>query len=242
MDYLLNILNFIYYFPWVTFFDDSWVIQLLLIYVLYLIFSNLNIFYVLLYLFLEIVLIGFFIGLIQMELFTGFLWVVEGTVIFIAIILLIHLNSDGLNLNINLKVHKFLYVFPMFFFFLLLFKSNYYLNDNLYINFLNINELYDNYYEALENKNMNDFLLLYLSFYLINSIEFIFIGMLLLIGSVVCVQLNKTQKTLKIENLNNFFNIFKFYSDFLNFFFFRKQNLFKQANYEPSIRIFNRKK
>lgn len=237
-----SFLNIIYFFPWVSFFDDTWVLQLLLIYVLYLLFINLNVYYTLLYLFLEIILVGFFIGLIQMELFTGFLWVVEGTVIFIAIILLIHLNSDGSNLNINIKIYKFLYVLPIFLFFILLFKNSFFFSDYIYFNFLNFNELYDNFYEAIENKNMNDFLLLFISFYIINSLEFILIGILLLIGSVVCVHLNKMQKTLKIEQLNNYFNIFSFYTDFLNFFFFRKQNLFKQTNYEPSIRIYKRKK
>jgi len=61
----------------------------------YLFFSAKNIYYALLYLFLEIVLLGIVLGLLQMDFFTGFLWVIEFTVIFVAVLLLFYINVVG---------------------------------------------------------------------------------------------------------------------------------------------------
>jgi hypothetical protein len=88
---------------------------------------------------------------------------------------------------------------------------------------------------------MNDFFSLYLSYYSINSFEFISIGLLLLIVSLVCVNLNKFNKNFKLNNYYNLFTIFDFFSDFINFFFLRKQNLVDQENHSASTRVFKKK-
>lgn len=88
---------------------------------------------------------------------------------------------------------------------------------------------------------MNDFLLLFLSYYSINSIEFILLGVLLLIGSIICVNLNKIQKSSKLNKLDYFFTIFNKYKDFYNYSFLRKQNLTNQANSLVSLRIYKKK-
>jgi hypothetical protein len=111
--------------------------------------------------------------------------------------------------------------------------------SNIYL--LNYFDIYEDYYEALFNKNSNDFLVLFISYYSINNIEFISIGILLLVGSLVCVQLNKLQKNLKIESLNDYFNFYKFFTDTLDFFFLRKQNLVNQTNQPSTLRIFKKK-
>ena len=116
LDFIVDdFVNSIYWFPWLSFFNDLWLLEFFLIYNLYLMFLTINIYYTLLYLFIEIVLFGVFISLYQMELFTGFLWVVEGSVIFIALLLLFYLNVEGLIVTINLKVYKF-FLFWVFFF------------------------------------------------------------------------------------------------------------------------------
>lgn len=207
-------------------------------------FLTISVYYTLLYLFIEIVLFGVFISLYQMELFTGFLWVVEGTVIFIAIILLLYLNSEGLITSINLKVYKFFFVIGVFFFFLLfldIYNYNNIESINI-INILNYFDIYDDYYEAIFNKNSNDFLVLFISYYSINNLEFILIGLLLLIGSLVCVQLNKLQKNIKLESLTSYFTFYKFFNDILDFFFLRKQNLVNQTMHPSTLRIFKKKK
>lgn len=234
--------NLIYWWPWLNFFSEVWVLQILIVYTLYLLFSTLNIYYVLVYLFLEIFLFGIFISIIQMELFTGFLWVVECTVIFIALILLFFLNVEGNQLRINLKSYRIYFVFILFFIFCIF--NNYLLLGNfefyLPIIFNNI-DLWDDYYESLYNTNMNDFRALTIGYYSINSIEFILIGLILLVGSVVCVNLNKIQKSIRVFKYNSYFNIFDFFKDFLNFTFMRKQNLTNQTLNPASIRIFKKK-
>lgn len=52
-----------------------------------------------------------------MELFAGFLWVLEGTIIFIALLFLFHLNTEGFELKVNLRVNKYFYISSLFFFF-----------------------------------------------------------------------------------------------------------------------------
>merc|ERR1711959_2282 len=88
----------------------------------YLVFVNTNLYYTLLYLFFEIIYIGLYISLLQFELFTGFLWVLEGTIIFIALLLLFHLNTDGYELKNNLRLNKYLYIISNILFFIFLSK------------------------------------------------------------------------------------------------------------------------
>ena len=242
-----SILNFIFeliinWTPWISFWYDVWFVQFVMFYILYLIFITLNVYYVLLYLFIEVFFFGIFISIYQMELFTGFLWVVEATIIFIMLILFFYLNIDGVQPKIDLKFIRLSYMLGFFFFFLF-FNSFYFLGEveNYIIFYLNSIDLYENYYEALNNTNMNDFMLLFISYYSINSFEFILIGVLLLVGSIVCVNLNKSNKFLKVQKYSNFFNIFNIFSDYISFFFMRKQNLHDQANFKPSLRVFKKK-
>jgi hypothetical protein len=72
--------------------------------------------------------------------------------------------------------------------------------------------------------------------------EFIFIGILLLIASVVCVNLNRFQKLLKVQKYTYSLNIFDFFKDFMNYTFMRKQNLVDQSMGSVSVRIFKKKK
>ena len=85
-------------------------------------------------------------------------------------------------------------------------------------------------------------MVLTLSYYSINSIEFILVGYLLLIGSIICVLLNKIQKNIKLNYLWIYFNFFNLFENFLNFSFFKKQTLNFQSNFKPSLRFFKKKK
>lgn len=240
INYFIDNIN--YWWPWLTFFSDVWFIQLLMVYVLYLIFSTLNVYFVLLYLFVEIFLFGLFISMIQMEFFTGFLWVVECTVIFIALILLFYLNVEGTQIRFNLRTYRFYFVFMLFLSFLLFNNMSYIGNYEFYLPviFNNI-DLWDDFYEALFNVNMNDFRALTVAYYSVNSIEFILVGLILLVGSLVCVNLNKLQKSMKVFKYSVYFNIFDYFKDYMNFTFMRKQNLVDQTMNPSSIRMFKKK-
>ena len=99
----------------------------------------------------------------------------------------------------------------------------------------------DNYYESIFNSISNDLFGFSLSYYFINGVEFIFIGFLLLIGSVICVNLFQMNKNIRAQSYNNYLTIFNFFTDFTSFFFLRKQNLIKQGNNKASLKIFKKK-
>jgi len=220
-----------------VFFLENFLIQFFIIYILYLLTVNNNLYYILLYVFLEIVFFGLFICLYQLELFTGFLWVAEFTIIFIAVVLLFYLNIDGLHLKVNNNINSMLYNIPSTFLFILCYNMDLFSELELYLPIeLNTIDIYDDYYEALNNTIMNDFTPLTLSYYSINSAEFIFIGLLLLIGSVVCINLYKSNKNYTIVKQSNVLELFDFFKDFINFSFIRKQDLNKQANFKPNLR------
>lgn len=181
--------------------------------------------------------------MLQMDLFAGFLWVVEFTVIFISLLLLFYINVEGNKFSLNLMNNRSYFSFFLFFFFCLFNNYLFIGNNEFYIPLIFNNvDLWDDFYEALNNTNMNDFRALTIGYYSINSIEFIFIGFLLLVGSIVCVNLNKIQKSMRNIKYSQFLNIFDFFKNFLNFTFMRKQNLTNQNLHPTSIRIFKKKK
>ena len=241
LDYLIiswmEFLNF--WFPWVNFFNDVWFFQILIFYNILLLGLTRNTYYILIYLFLTIILIGIYLGLVQGELFTGFLWVIEFTLVFIILLFLFHLNVEGYSFQISLNYS--IYFFLFFFIFWLLLQSYFvYYDSNFFLIFFNI-FLWEDYYEAFNNKSLNDFLVLTISYYSFNSVELLLIGFILLIGSVVCVLLNRIQKFSKNNNLLNFFFKISDILNYKNFFFLRKQNVNKQSFYNPSLRVFKKK-
>ena len=88
---------------------------------------------------------------------------------------------------------------------------------------------------------MNDLFGLYLSYYYLNSFEYILIGLLLLVASMVCVNLNKINKSFKFNNYSDLLFLFDFFNDFINFLFLRKQNLVDQYISSVSTRYFKKK-
>jgi hypothetical protein len=106
---------------------------------------------------------------------------------------------------------------------------------------LNFYGLIDNYYESIFNTITNDLFGFSISYYLINSVEFLLVGFLLLVGSVVCVNLHQMNKNIRVQNYNNLLTIFNFFSDFLSFFFLRRQNLIKQGNTKANLKLFKKK-
>lgn len=102
------------------------------------------------------------------------------------------------------------------------------------------NNLIDNFYEILFNFLLNDLYGFSVSYYTINFIEFIIVGFLLLLGSVVCVNLNQVGKNINNYNYCEFFTKFKFFVNLLPFVFLRKQNLINQSNSKSFIKIFKK--
>jgi len=240
---MFNTLNNFFLDVWVNFSLDIFLLQLVYIYILFLFIWSKNLFYNLVYLFLIIIYSGLYLSIIQYELFTGFLWVLEFTIVFISIVLLFFLNINLNYIKINFKKYNNIYIYILLYFILFIFKI---FSTSLYINALNfkyilLNDVILDYYQSLNNSNNNDFTLLYYSYYIYNSIEFLIIGLFLFFGSIGCVLLNKEIKSL---NYNSFLiNIkkYNFYNSFFDFNFLRKQNLSTQSNYKPSLKIYKKK-
>jgi hypothetical protein len=104
-----------------------------------------------------------------------------------------------------------------------------------------IGDLWEDYYEANNNTNMNDFMGLLVGYYTINSFEFILIGILLLIGSVACVNLFKATQLNNAIQYDAFFKLFTLLVDFVDYIFMRKQNLMKQTASVSSSKVFRKK-
>ena len=90
-------------------FSEIILLQLCLLLIVTLFFFINNSFYLLLYFFLFTFLVGLFIGTYQMELFTGFLYVLEITVIFMLLLVLFYLNFKG-STTVTSSTNKYLYV------------------------------------------------------------------------------------------------------------------------------------
>jgi hypothetical protein len=85
---------------------------------------------------------------------------------------------------------------------------------------------------------MNDFSFLKISYYEVNSFEFLVLGYLLLIASLVCIILSRLKF---LERFQPFINKYKLSLSSFNYSFLRKQNLEEQTNQIPSLRIFKKK-
>lgn len=240
MDWLsLNILN---WWPWASFNFEHFIFQFSIIFFLYLFLSSLNIYFSLFYLFIFFFFLGCFLSFFNLELFTAFLWLTECVVIFISILLLFYLNVHGNFQKKNIIILSFKYFGVVFSF--ILFISNFvHLNESEFFLpiELNFHYLWDDYYESLWNRRMNDLFGLYISYYILNSFEFLCIGFILLIGSVICVNFNKLNKGLKSRGYFELLVIFDFFNDFVKFFFMRKQNLVDQTIKPASTKHFKKK-
>lgn len=233
--FIFNINSYFYFLNWTFFF------QFIILYVLYNIYAVSMVYYTIIYLFLQILICGVVLVFYQMDLFTAFLFLSESVIIFISILLMFYLNVYG-NFNYNIKSYYFLKISG--FCFLIFFNIFYifYSESDFFINF-NFNSIifYENFYENLDIYNLNDMYGIFINFFYLNSLSYVLIGLLLLVGSLVCVNINISNKFDKILNYNDLFLVIDFFKDFSKFFFMRKQNLVDQLNSFSASRSFEKK-
>lgn len=173
-----------------------------------------------------------------MELFTGFLYVIEITVVFMMLLVLFYLNFKGSTPSIKSSHRYFYLVFSIIIFITPMIYSE----KELYLNYIfNSIDLWDNYYDSLYNLAMNDFIGLYLSYYFINSYEFMLIGWMLFLGSILCITVFNLIGTTKATSHNLLKKFMSFFFSSLDFYFLRKQNLVNQSNAQPGLRIIQNK-
>ena len=158
---------------------------------------------------------------------------------FVFLLLLFYLNIKGLYSFTFNKYYIYLVLIIFFFLsFCLNSWSEFDITSNIDLSFIYI---LDNFYESISNPIMNDLFGFYISYYTLNNVEFIFIGFLLLLGSVICVNLYQINKNSRVNNVTNSLSLFNFFQDFSSFFFLRKQNLIKQGNTKSSLKVFKKK-
>ena len=100
---------------------DLWVtpletilLQLAIISSLLLLIFITNTYYVILFFFTFTFLLGIYLGLFQVELFTGFLYVIELTVVFIFIMIMFYLNFKGVSKFSSFNFKNIMVVFLVF--------------------------------------------------------------------------------------------------------------------------------
>ena len=175
----------------------------------------------------------------NIELFTAFLWLIECSVLFVFLLLLFFLNVKGVisyTFNNVAVISTPLFSFS---FFLLVFF--YYDSGNTVIFVNEPFNAFDNFYESVLNPITNDLFGFTIAYYLLNFVEFLVIGFLLLIGSVICVNLYQINRNVRTQIYFNFLNIFNFFSDFLSFNYLRRQNITKQGNTKAALKVFKKK-
>lgn len=226
--------------PWVTLNVETMLLQFCILYLLFIIYNSKNVYYTLLYVFILFFFFGIYLAFWQIDIFTGFLWLLEITILFVYLLVLFYLNFKGYTNSLQDKEYFFnkyfviLFYFYINFFFISACENSSYEEINFFL-------LWENYYEPLVNFTMNDFSLFLLSYYTFNSLEFVLIGLILLLGSIVCVNLYRSNKDQSSSNINAFLTSFHFFKDTWNYNFLRKQNLTNQNLTIPSTRIFSKK-
>lgn len=230
------------WFPWFSVFNLPLYLQFSILYIMCCTLISQNLYYNLFYVTLQIALFGFFLALYQLEIFSAFLWLTEVVIILVCLFILFHTNPSG---NVS-KVITSNYFSKNVSIFVLLslacFNYNYWLLSEWAVaDFLISSFYWEDYYEAHNNDNMNDLYGMFLSFYWFNSLEFLIIGLVLLLGSLLCVQLNKFLKINKSLSYVSFFEIFDYFKEVSKILFLRKQNLVDQANSASNTRFYWRK-
>lgn len=171
--------------------------------------------------------LGVFLCFYNVELFTGFLWVVELTVVFIIILFLFFFNFSGELKNSRFFFFRFIAVIFFFFF------------DDVSSmpELLNFNFFFDDFYESKTYLGLNDICSLFLSYYAFNGFLLFVFGFLIFLTSIICVGVLRAARGGLVLAAADSLAVYSFFRDLLNFEFLRKQNLFYQNLRKPTTRL-----
>lgn len=227
---------------WQFFLSDVWFAQITILYAIFLVFNANNYYYTLFYFLINFFYIGFFLCFYQLDFFVGFLWLTECLVVFVFILLLFYLSNTGNFHKFKKDLLKFFLTGGVLGLFSILGNFVLFSEKEWKLPFeFSITDLWDDFYEALNNSVMNDAVGLMISYYLVNSLEFILLAMILLVGSLIVVNINLINKKIKYPLYNTFLEIFGFLQQWVLGFFIRKQNLTDQEFTYANTRSFTKK-
>jgi hypothetical protein len=149
-----------------------------------------------------------------MDFFVGFLWLTECLVVFVSIIFLFYLNNPGNFNKLNLSLLRFFTLGGSLGLVSIIYNVSFFSEHECFIPYeMSFIDFWDDFYESLNNVILNDAVGLFISYYSINSFEFVLTGLFLLIGTLVVVNLNKFNKNIQQATYNNFLEIFHFFKN-----------------------------
>lgn len=166
---------------------------------------------------------GLVLALYNLEVLTGFLFVVELTAVLVLVLFVLALNFEGrtsqatqaLYWGYALLVAVFALLLHMF-------------TRPVDFRGLNMLDCWDDYYEAIGDRVNNDLAGLYLCYYQANITLFIIFAFIIFFASLVCVNLAALSRIGVQQSLQPLQDVFNFVRDLLAFDFRRKQNLVQQ--------------
>ncbi len=227
------------WFPWSSFFNYLTIFGLLYILTLVSIYNANNPHHVVLYTIFLLFLFASNLVILDLDIFAGFLLLVESVVVLMLFFLIIYINpNEPSNFKIN-KIKLFCLLI------IVLFILSTYSYPNLGVYFFNsLNTpiyFYDDYYEALNELAVNDLIGIFVGLYITDSLLLVIIGILLLISSIICVVIVSFFTKFRNSSIKDFLGLFSVVKTCYTFIFIRKQNLSKQGRSNHSTRVFNKK-
>lgn len=191
---------------WGSFWFEFFFLQVFILYQIYKLFFERNLFNMLLALLYILILLCLYLALMQVEMFSCFLFLSEFILIVFFYCLFLHLNYTNKKLFWNNVANNTLVLFISVFVILVFWYFNrgvlLLLNINdLYLAFIDIYVFYGNYF-------MNDFLFLFFFFYHYNIFFFFFIGLFLLIMTTLLLYVVFLYSTMYISKKTFYKNKF----------------------------------
>jgi hypothetical protein len=228
-------------------FNEVFLIQSLLILLFFFYLNAINLLMVWYIAGLYLILIGLLLLLDNLDIFIGFLWLIDlgvGLVFFIFILHFSNFLYKKLKIKLNYKFFLYLILITgIILTFIVIFPTptNYNTNNFIYSIWFFMVNWYD-YYDFFNNFFKTDLNLLREIYFYNNSLEFIIINLFLLYGIV-----NSIIFFFLIKKIFLFLNFYQFNSlNFLlninTFFFIRNQNLINQQMESSVLRVWNKNK
>ena len=181
-------------------------------------------------------MVGIYLSVFQLEIFTAFLWLIECSVLFVFMLFLFYFNVKGSFNYFFLQSYQ-IGVFSLFLFCLI----QYFDVVDLSVFVVQPTDIVENYYESFNNCVNNDLFGFAISYYILNIVELLVVGVILFIGSVICVNLYQINLSVRTQSYFNFLVVFNFLVDFSSFYFLRRQNLLKQGGVNSALKFFSQK-
>lgn len=242
-EYLNSIVNinvtYDLWFPWESFFSFITILSTLYILTFLSIYNTDNSYYAILYLVFLVLLFSSNLVLLDLDIFAGFLVLIESVVILMLFFLVIYLSP---NINFRAKI-QFWKTWMLLSIIVILISTFSYLNlgDQYTVIFNTHNFVFDDFYEALNDVFISELTGIYASLYWTNSLLLLIIGVLLLIASIICVVLVSFFTRFRNYNMMTFLEFFNLAKHCYSIIFLRKQNLVKQGRGNTSTRLFKKK-